>query len=172
MTSPDSHKTGSMSKVEADLVAALDRLKLKKKNGRPVRISYSAVAEEAGKSRTLIGHQNCPYPEVRNAIGKAIREQRAKEAKAGQPIFLGGSRCMENSLDLPLSTPAIADPMHTIARLRQQVEFLTKQIKVAAIKIVAIDDENQQLRAKIAELMGKAERGISPAKTPPHQSPK
>src|SRR5258708_2941611 len=76
----------------ADLKRALARLI----NGNPtnpdlcrlvaegrLRVSYSSVAKEAGRSRTLIAHKNCTYPEVRKAIGGAINAK--KEDADGSP---------------------------------------------------------------------------------------
>lgn len=71
MTQPDK----SVSDAEHDLLAALSRLI----NGAPthpelvqlfkcrkLRINPSSVAKEANRSRTLISHKNCAYPEVRS----------------------------------------------------------------------------------------------------------
>lgn len=43
-------------------------------------VSVSNVALEAGVSRTLIGHVDCPYPKVRNAILKAKKASPAAAA--------------------------------------------------------------------------------------------
>lgn len=63
--------------VEQSLWRALDRLK----SGKPsdprlvkcnqqgiLKLSIAAVAQEDGRSRTLIGHDKCTYPAVRAAI--------------------------------------------------------------------------------------------------------
>ena len=42
-------------------------------------VTFSNVALEAGVSRTLIGHVDCPYPKVRNAILKAKKSSPAAE---------------------------------------------------------------------------------------------
>lgn len=47
-----------------------------------LRVSIVTVAKEAGKSRTLIGHDGCPYPELRKRIlgmmeeGPSARKER------------------------------------------------------------------------------------------------
>ncbi|AQV93185.1 hypothetical protein BJN34_04645 [Cupriavidus necator] len=71
--------------TEQALLSALERLK----SGAPthpdlakavemgkLRINVSAVAKEAGCSRTLIGYSGCAYPEVRTAVLEAIPASR------------------------------------------------------------------------------------------------
>ena len=41
---------------------------------KPVRISFATVAEEAGRSRTLIGHDGCPYPKFRERLRRIIED--------------------------------------------------------------------------------------------------
>ncbi|MBD9437949.1 hypothetical protein IB223_17760 [Pseudoxanthomonas sp. PXM03] len=58
------------------------RAKLEKRQaeGEPYgMVSFSNVALEAGVSRTLIGHVDCAYPKVRNAILKAKKASPAAE---------------------------------------------------------------------------------------------
>jgi hypothetical protein len=70
-------KSNDITKIEQDFWGALTRLK----NGVPthpklildvrcgkLRINIKNVALEARRSRTLIGHADCAYPEVRKAI--------------------------------------------------------------------------------------------------------
>lgn len=70
------------SAVESDLISALDRLV----NGKPtneklaikslngaLKINFSTVALEAGRSRVLIGMDNCAYPKVRQAVQIAMQ---------------------------------------------------------------------------------------------------
>lgn len=64
--------------LETKLWAALNRIKNAEKlensalreraKTSPVRLSVSNVAREAGCSRTLIGHDGCAYPDIRQAI--------------------------------------------------------------------------------------------------------
>ena len=39
-----------------------------------LRVSISSVAIEANRSRTLIGHDKCPFPDVRQRILKFVAE--------------------------------------------------------------------------------------------------
>ena len=43
-----------------------------------LRVTISNVAREAGCSRTLIGHEGCAYPEVRNEVLKLMAVQKGK----------------------------------------------------------------------------------------------
>jgi hypothetical protein len=63
--------------VEKELMDALKRLEdgrprdpdlLKKARLKKLRINATTVAKEAGRARTLIGHDGCAYPRVRAAI--------------------------------------------------------------------------------------------------------
>lgn len=72
-----------MADARADLEVAFARLVI----GEPLnaslkaaaaagrlRISITSVAIEAGRSRTLIGHEKCPYPDLRQRILKLMEE--------------------------------------------------------------------------------------------------
>lgn len=63
--------------VEKELMDAFKRLEngipndpdlLKKARLKKLRINATTVAKEAGRARTLIGHDGCAYPRVRAAI--------------------------------------------------------------------------------------------------------
>ena len=68
-------------RVAQELMAALERLQAgspqnpdlarKAKLGR-LKINFSTVAQEAGRSRTLIAYENCRYPRVRAAVQAAM----------------------------------------------------------------------------------------------------
>lgn len=67
----------AVSAIEQSLWDALERLKAgtpqniilaKRAKRGTLKISISTVALEAGRSRTLISHENCAYPAVRQAI--------------------------------------------------------------------------------------------------------
>lgn len=67
------HEAATERKIE-EAIARLERgepinreLSKKVKLGT-LRITISSVALEAGVSRTLIGHKNCPYPQLRARI--------------------------------------------------------------------------------------------------------
>jgi hypothetical protein len=82
------------ARAERDLLDALERLKTgspknselaKKARLGKLRINPSTVAQEAGCSRTLIGHESCAYPEIRNQILK-YRHDAAKPATSFEEI--------------------------------------------------------------------------------------
>lgn len=71
------------TRAERDLLDALARLKngspknadlAKKARAGKLRINPTTVAQEAGCSRTLIGHENCIYPKIREQILKYRKE--------------------------------------------------------------------------------------------------
>lgn len=146
--------------VEDNLYSALERLKSRRVRGIPVRITYSGVAREAGLSRTLIGHDECAYPDVRRVIGEAIDAQ--KERSSAPMVD-------RRDEDEP-------DPQSIISELKEEIKRLRKEVQVAMIKIVTIDDENQQLRRladkQAAELDRlKASQPKSPARAGLQASP-
>jgi hypothetical protein len=148
----DIHGASEESLVEAELKAALQRLKERIVKGQPARISYSAVAREARRSRTLIGHDGCAYPDVRNAVTEAIKQQNGLD-KPGRrsPFSLNavGQSARERVTDVEIEPD---DPFRLVVHLKERVAELLKQNKAAAIKIVTIDDENQQLREEVTRL--------------------
>ncbi|MGO6926125.1 hypothetical protein ACCS55_15920 [Rhizobium ruizarguesonis] len=148
----DLHEASEESVVEAELKAALQRLKERAVKGQAARISYSAVAREAKRSRTLIGHDGCAYPEVRKAVTEAI-ELQSRLDKPGRrlrsSVNAGGQPAGERGADVGIES---ADPLRLVVHLKARVVELLNQNKVAAIKIVTIDDENQQLRNEVTRL--------------------
>ena len=50
-----------------------------------LRISFSTVAKEAGRSRTLIGHEGCTYPGIRRRILELMEE--SPRARAARELF-------------------------------------------------------------------------------------
>lgn len=137
--------------VETELMAALDRLKQQIRNGHAVRLSYSAVAKEAGRSRTLIGHENCAYTEVREAIGEAIRAQKMTAKSLSATGLKGNNNDYRYSKTLPREAETVS-PLELVESMKRQIAYLKQQVEMAAVKIVTIDDENQQLRDEIARL--------------------
>jgi hypothetical protein len=66
-----------MSDAKGDLEAAFARLimgeptnpqLIKSAAAGRLRVNIATVALEAGRSRTLIGHDNCPFPDLRRRI--------------------------------------------------------------------------------------------------------
>ncbi|TBZ35725.1 hypothetical protein E0H47_24140 [Rhizobium leguminosarum bv. viciae] len=152
MTQTDPAQATLNSPVEDELWAAFARLKNKISQGRAVRISYSAVAAEAGRSRTLIGHDDCAYQAVRKAVGKAIDAQKRLKTPRVGPTSSAHPDDFSAPKKTAIDEPDPADPFLLIAHLEDRVADLTRRNKVAAIKIVTIDDENQQLREEIKRL--------------------
>lgn len=75
----DSESRTYSSEAEKDLFDALDRLKanepthpelIRKARQKKLRINPTTVAKEAKRARTLIGLENCAYPEIRKAIAQ------------------------------------------------------------------------------------------------------
>lgn len=63
--------------IEGDFLEAIDRLVVgaplnpslaKRAKLRTIKVNISSVAQEAGHSRTLIGHDGCKYPRVRARV--------------------------------------------------------------------------------------------------------
>ncbi|SIN94451.1 hypothetical protein SAMN05444168_1556 [Paraburkholderia phenazinium] len=76
--------------VASDFLQALERLQrgvpgneeLQSRHaaGR-LRVNVASVALEAGHSRTLIGHDKCPYPNVRKQVLLAVRGDPEKKSE-------------------------------------------------------------------------------------------
>ncbi|AJY44045.1 hypothetical protein I6G56_14820 [Burkholderia humptydooensis] len=83
--------------VAADFISALQRLidgtpthpKLiaKAADGK-LRVNLLSVSIEAGHSRTLIGHKDCAYPDVRNAILRTLENFGPKETLKAEILRL------------------------------------------------------------------------------------
>lgn len=64
--------------VQQDFYDALERLKSARpqhpdlrerlRRGKPLKINYATVAQEAGRARGLISKENCRYPDVRQRV--------------------------------------------------------------------------------------------------------
>jgi hypothetical protein len=158
MTQTENTQETVESSVEDDFWAALTRLKNKLSSGQAVQISFKAVAEEAGRSRTLIGYNGCPYPEVRKAVGQAIIDQKRLKTPHSSTTSAAQATKPAAPKKVGIEDPDLEDPSHRIANLKGQVKELTRRNKVAAIKIVTIDDENQQLREEIDRLKTELKR--------------
>jgi hypothetical protein len=66
-----------LDRIEGDFLEAIDRLVVgeplnpslaKRAKQGTLKVNMSAVAQEAGHSRTLIGHDGCKYPRVRARV--------------------------------------------------------------------------------------------------------
>lgn len=134
----------SLIDVEKDFMDALDRLKAGKplvlklpKSGTPIPISFSSVAKEAGRSRTLIGTQDCAYPKVRAAVNAA----RNGEASA--------------TVDKSDHEPT---PSEIIDELTKENRRLTATINELASRLAVSDDLVAQLSNALARVQAKSTR--------------
>lgn len=114
----------SNPRAERDLLDALERLK----NGSPknsglakkarlgkLRINPSTVAQEAGCSRTLIGHEGCAYPQIRDQVLK-FRETASKPATSFEEINRKLRRENENLIE------AVRVAMSRVAAMELQLQ--------------------------------------------------
>lgn len=93
----------SRAVVQSEFNAAIDRLILGKPNDVKLReiaasgrltISYATVAQEAGRSRSLIAHKNCAYQEIRSRVvglmvGAATERPTSKDKVARMRLEIG-----------------------------------------------------------------------------------
>lgn len=98
-----------------------------------LRINYSTVAKEAVHSRTLIGHDNCSYPEVRKAVTAAMK---AGETPDGQRE------------DRPLRESAF----EIIQRLRSENAILRSEKAVLATKVMEALAVARRLEEELKEV--------------------
>ena len=77
-----------MDNIEQDFYDAIKRIQLGqcqniisrnlKGDLKPVKLTISNIALEAGRSRTLIGHKHCPYPKLRAYVINIIKQSNEK----------------------------------------------------------------------------------------------
>jgi hypothetical protein len=112
------------ARVEKDLLDALERLKMgtpkntdlaKKARAGKLRINPTTVAREAGCSRTLIGHENCIYPKIRNQI-REYKDETAKPATSFEEI---NRQLRRDNLDLK---EAVRLAMSRVAAMELQLK--------------------------------------------------
>lgn len=119
-----------MSDAEDDFRAALQRLvvgepthpELVRRHGaNKLRISYSVVALEAGRSRTLIGHKGCALPGVREEIG-AIMERGPSASQARAMLRAAVTRATSLQQQLAMCQNINAALHLEVTRLRSELE--------------------------------------------------
>jgi len=126
--------------IELELLAALDRLKagvpknrklliLAKQNA--LKVNVTTVAQEAGRSRTLIGHSNCPYPHVRNRILAMRRGQ-------GEPTRL---------------QDVLANKRQETVRLKRDVQNLASHCAVLIVRAAQLQEKSEQLGRQVNRLV-------------------
>ncbi|WP_138468672.1 hypothetical protein [Poseidonocella sp. HB161398] len=82
---PRHRRSSDPSIIERDILDALARLEAGKprhpdladrlRRGKPVKVNIANVAKEAGRSRTLIGMENCAFPALRNRVLAAAGQE-------------------------------------------------------------------------------------------------
>ena len=122
--------------IEQELLAALDRLKAGKPKNKDLlllakegklRISVSTVAQEAGRSRTLIGHAKCQYPHVRDKI-LAMRHGK------GEPTRL---------------QDVLANKRQETARLKREVQNLASHCAALIVRAAQLQERNEELERQV-----------------------
>jgi hypothetical protein len=101
---PQQAEIETWSPIEREFLEALQRIQsstpkdrdlAKKAKAGTLKISVASVAKEAGRSRTLIGHDECRYPRVRQRIVAAMKP--VIESRTAQDVI---NRLRENNADL------------------------------------------------------------------------
>lgn len=138
-----------------DLEDALDRLSRGKprcpelvelaKAGK-LRINVATVAEEAGRSRTLIALKNCQFPDIRDRILQ-VKHGSARPEKGVTGIAARLRK--ENSA------------------LRQQVEMLRSQQALALSRMLEAERETRLVQGDLARRRVSADSRDEPAATRP-----
>jgi hypothetical protein len=108
---------GAIARLQAGLPSNRELKQLNAK-GR-LRFNFSVVATEAGRSRTLIAHKNCAYPEIRKKVLDLCRpEDRAMPRTASDSI----SRLREQVKSLAAERDAALDMQHATALLLEEAQ--------------------------------------------------
>lgn len=134
-TAANGHRT---AEARRDFEEALDRLqrcqprdsKLAKLavTGK-LRINVASVAREAGRSRTLIGTENCRFPDIRARVLSGVEVQRGRVK--GVTSVVQGLRGENKAL-------------------REQVASLRSQQALILARMLAAERETELLRADLA----------------------
>jgi predicted RNase H-like nuclease (RuvC/YqgF family) len=121
-------KRPSRAVVKKDFNDAIDRivsgrptseaLKELHKEGR-LRLTFATVALEAGRSRSLIAHENCAYQDVR---GKIIEICSKSASQKGKSKIVAGLREEISVLKSQLAAAMDAQVAHFAARQRAERE--------------------------------------------------
>ncbi|MBK3732291.1 hypothetical protein GAY29_04090 [Azospirillum brasilense] len=102
-----------------------------KKDG--IRISISAVAKEAGRSRTLIGHDECQYPRVRQRVLAAMAP--VLEPRTAQDVI---KRLREGNADLRAQLSLSRSQNAALVMRMAQVEKNAKRLVREAQREAAV----------------------------------
>lgn len=124
-----------MDNIEQDFYDAIKRIQLDrcqniashklKGEQKPVKLTISNVALEAGRSRTLIGHKDCPYPKLRAYIIRIIKQNNEIPASNQQEANRRfREKNNELSIQLSLARSEQANIFAYCIRLEKEVEML------------------------------------------------
>lgn len=128
--------------IEQELLAALDRLKAGKPKNKDLlalvkegklRISVSTVAQEAGRSRTLIGHAKCQYPHVRDKILSMRHGE-------GEPTRL---------------QDVLANKRQETTRLKREVQNLVSHCAALIVRAAQLQEKNEELERQVKRVSGR-----------------
>lgn len=135
--------------VEQTLLDALDRLKSGKPNNPDLvkrakrgtlKISVATVAQEAGRSRTLISHDKCAYPAVRTAI-LALKAPRDAEPTSLAEV---NRRLRLENAELRRTVKLARDSMAAMAlRMSRVVKEAERRVAAAERRAGRRSDANQ-----------------------------
>lgn len=132
----------SRSQAEKDLLEALARL-LRGEPTHPdliasasqgkLKISPASVAKEARRSRTLIGMENCQYPDIRRKV-LASKEQTPLQMRRSAALQSLRSEVRRLETIIKIKDTALATIMLQVASLERRLErYEPLDAKVASI---------------------------------------
>lgn len=115
---------------------------------KKLKITVSSVAEEAGVSRTLIGHEGCRYPKIRMAILETKQPMhRQSDARSVNADLRHINHLLENRLKLAVSeNAALLNRMH-----KMEAEYEDRSEELKRIKARGNRDPNQIIGAKMLQ---------------------
>jgi hypothetical protein len=125
--------------IEQEFLAALDRLKAGKPKNKELlalskegklRISVSTVSQEAGRSRTLIGHAQCQYPHVRDKI-LAMRHGE------GEPTRL---------------QDVLSNKRQETAKLKRELQNLASHCAALIVRAAQLQERNEELERQVKRM--------------------
>lgn len=123
--------------VEAAFFSALKRLQAGKPKNKELlarakagklRVTVASVAKEAGHSRTLIGHDKCPYPKVRDMI-LALRRDPDQPSTMKEVVIRRREEAAKLRRELKLAQTENATLLSRILRLETEVTRVSRENK-------------------------------------------
>lgn len=135
------HASGTTAETEKALMQALKRIvsgkpreerNIKLADKGKLRVTIANVAREAGRSRTLIGSDRCPYSEVRKAVLAAMN---------------GGDGA---GRDRPTAAELVGRLREDKARLESHVRVLATRLHDAFLHTVELQKQCKRLEGDLA----------------------